>query len=174
MHNPSPLTEEIIDLLDDHGTIITPMPRSQLMESGSRNFRLASAFLRTQNGNFIMFRRAYTKKSFPGLFGTVGGCVETGEAYEAAFARKVYEEVGIDVHAYSWKLLGHTTPRQDNTIGHVAVYEVFCDPINTYNTDDFAEYRIFSFEELTDLCAQNKEVTHNTPILFKKFYQQKN
>jgi 8-oxo-dGTP pyrophosphatase MutT (NUDIX family) len=169
MHTVAP--EEIIDLLDDHGNIVAPMPRSQVMASGSRNFRLASAFLRTHDGNFIMFRRAYTKKAFPGVFGSVGGCVESGETYQAAFAREVYEEVGVDVHAYSWKLLGHTTPSQDDTIGHVAVYEVSCNPVDSYNTDDFAECRIFSFDELATLCAQNKEVTHNLPILFKKFYQ---
>jgi len=45
------------------------------------------------------------------------------------------------------------------------------DDNGTYNTDDFAACRLFSFDELAQLCAENKEVTHNMPIEFKKFYQ---
>jgi 8-oxo-dGTP pyrophosphatase MutT (NUDIX family) len=162
--------DEIIDQLDDSGAIIGPVSRTALLATGSKNYRLASALFRTREGDFIMFRRAYSKKVFPGLFGAVGGIAQTGETYEEAFAREVLEEVGLNVHDYPWKLIGYTTPQHDNTFGHVGLYEITCDSINAYNKDDFAEYRIFSFEELAALCAENKEVTHNMPIEFKKFY----
>lgn len=162
--------DEIIDELDDNGTVIRPVSRAELMATGSKNYRLASVLVRTRTGDFIMFRRAYDKKVFPGLFGAVGGCAQTGETFEQAFMREVEEEVGLDVTHYPWRLLGYTTPKDDNTFGHVALYEVICDSIRTYNSDDFAESRIFSFEELKQLCTQKEHVTHNMPILFKKFY----
>jgi isopentenyl-diphosphate delta-isomerase len=165
--------DEIIDQLDDNGTIIAPISRAQLLGSGSLNYRLASALLRTSDGHFIMFRRAYSKKVFPGLFGSVGGCVQTGETYESGFAREVLEEVGLDVYTCPWKFIGYTSPKQDNTFGHVGLYEVTCDPISSYNTDDFAECRLFTFDELKKLCIENREVTHNMPIIFKKFYENK-
>jgi isopentenyl-diphosphate delta-isomerase len=165
------LHDEIIDQVDDNGTVIGPVSRAALLATGSKNYRLAAALLRTQNGDFIMFRRAYSKKVFPGLFGAVGGCVQTGESYDEACAREVFEEVGLNMHEFPWKFVGFTSPKNDNTFGHVGLYEIMCDSIETYNTDDFAECRIFSFDELARLCAENKEVTHNMPILFKKFYQ---
>ncbi len=165
--------DEIIDQLDDAGAILGPVSRAQLLATGSKNYRLASALLRTPDGNFIMFRRAYHKKVFPGLFGAVGGCVQSGESYEQGFMREVLEEVGLDVRTCEWKFIGYTTPKDDNTYGHVGLYEVTCDSINSYNTDDFAECRIFTFDELQKWCHENKEVTHNMPIIFKKFYEGK-
>jgi 8-oxo-dGTP pyrophosphatase MutT (NUDIX family) len=165
--------DEIIDQLDDNGTIIGPVSRAALLATGSKNYRLASALLRTHDGNFIMFRRAYHKTLFPGLFGAVGGCVQSGETYQEGFAREVLEEIGINVHNYPWKLIGYTTPKDDNTFGHVGLYEITCDSISSYNENDFAECRIFSFDELAQLCAENRQVTHNMPILFKKFYLRK-
>lgn len=163
--------DELIDELDESGAIIGPVLRTKLLATGSKNYRLASALLRTSDGNFIMFRRAYSKKVFPGLFGAVGGCVQSEETYEEGFAREVLEEVGLDVRGCEWKFIGYTTPKEDNTFGHVGLYEVICEPMSTYNTDDFAECRIFTFDELQQLCHENKEVTHNMPIIFKKFYE---
>lgn len=162
--------DELIDELDDTGTVIGPVLRTQLLARGSKNYRLASALLRTPDGRFIMFRRSYSKKCFPGLFGAVGGCVQSGESYEEGFAREVLEEVGLDVRTCPWKLIGYTTPQEDNTFGYVGLYEVICEPISNYNTDDFAECCLFTFDELQKLCHENKEVTHNMPIIFKKFY----
>ena len=162
--------DEIIDELDDNGIVVGQVSRAKLLGADSRNYRLASALLRTPNGEFIMFRRSYSKKAFPGLFGAVGGCVQSGETYEMGFAREVLEEVGLDIYTCPWKFIGYTNPKQDNTYGHVALYEVTCSPISTYNTDDFSECRLFTFDELQQLCIANKEVTHNMPILFRKFY----
>ena len=142
-----------------------------MLPTGSKNHRLATPLIPTRQGDFIMFRRAYNKKVFPGLFGAVGGCALSGETYEEAFTREVSEEVRLNVHNYPWKFIGYTTPKHDNTFGHVGLYEIACDHISTYNTDDFAECRLFSFDELAQLCTENKEVTHNMPILFKKFYR---
>lgn len=163
--------DELIDELDDNGTVLGPVLRTQLLATESKNYRLASALIRTSDGNFIMFRRAYTKDAFPGLFGSVGGCVQAGESYEMGFAREVLEEIGLDIQQYPWKFIGFTTPKIDNTYGHVGLYEITCDTVPVYNPDDFAECRIFNFDELRTLCHENREVTHNMPILFKKFYE---
>jgi ADP-ribose pyrophosphatase YjhB (NUDIX family) len=163
-------TDEIVDLLDNAGLVIGPISRNQLMASDSRNFRLVSAIIRRTNGDFILFRRSYTKKAFPGCFASVGGCVQSGKTYNQAMARELYEEVGLYLYEYTWRLLGYTRSNTDDTIGHVAVYELYCDMDIAYNNDDFCEYRVFSLAQVLQLCAQNKEVTHNIPIYFAKFY----
>jgi 8-oxo-dGTP pyrophosphatase MutT (NUDIX family) len=164
------IPDEIIDLLDDQGNVIGPISRAELMASASRNFRLVSALLRRPDGNFILFRRSYTKKAFPGVFASVGGCVQSGETFQQAMARELYEEVGLHLHEYPWRLLGYTKPFEDDTIGYVALYEIQYDGIIQDNTDDFCESRIFSFSQVMQLCNQKHEVTHNVPIYFSKFY----
>lgn len=163
------LIEEMLDVLDDHGNILGVAPRSELIEGDFRNYRLVSAFIRSADNSFYMLRRAHTKKHFGGCFASVGGCVQAGESYDEALFREIEEEVFLKPTDYSWKLLGYTTPKNDDTFGHVAVYELVCMQELTYNSDDFCELRQVSLDELHTLCIQS-EVSHNLPIYVKKFY----
>lgn len=163
--------DEIIEILNDAGTVTHTDYRSRVMNNDFVNFKLVSAFTRDAEGNFIMFRRGYNKSRYAGKFGAIGGCVGVGESYQEALFREVQEEIGIDVSVHKWKLLGHLTPVLDNSIGHTAVYEIIIPGIINYNPDDFAEMRLISQQELERMCQENAEVTHNLPIYMKKFYQ---
>jgi ADP-ribose pyrophosphatase YjhB (NUDIX family) len=162
--------DEMIEVLDDNGTVLHTALRSQVMRPDFVNFKLVSAFIRDAHGNFIMFRRAYHKSRYGGKFGAVGGCVAAGESYYEALCREVQEEIGIDVTTHECKLLGYVNPKQDNTIGHVAVYEIVVSEIIDYEKDDFAEMRHFTLQELKALCNANTEVTHNLPIYVHRFF----
>jgi ADP-ribose pyrophosphatase YjhB (NUDIX family) len=128
-----------------------------------------------------MFRRAYHKSRYGGKFGAVGGCVKAGESYYEALCREVQEEIDIDVTMHECKLLGYVNPKDDNTIGHVAVYEIVAchtkpgrsmvsEETIIYEVDDFAEMKHFALQELKVLCEANTEVTHNLPIYVRRFY----
>ncbi len=162
--------DEIIEILNDAGDVTHTDYRSRVMHNGFVNFKLVSAFIRNHNGDFIMLRRAYHKSRYGGKFGTVGGCVGAEESYQEALFRELFEETGIDVATSQWKLLGHTTPTANNTIGHTAVYEIITSEPIQYTADDFAELRVCTLEGLTQLCDENTDVTHNLPIYMKKFY----
>jgi ADP-ribose pyrophosphatase YjhB (NUDIX family) len=164
------LYDEIIEVLDDRGEVLYTASRSAILKPGFRNFRLVSCFVRTKSGIFHMFRRAYHKASYGGKFGSVGGCVTAGESYEEALARELYEETSIVLATCSWKQLGYLTPSNDNTIGHVALYEVITEAVPVYSFDDFAELRAMDLDELKNLCITAQEVTHNLPIYVQKFY----
>lgn len=161
--------EEMLDILDDAGNCIGVAGRDQLIQNGFRNYKLVSAFVRSPEGFFYTFRRSYDKKCFGGCFASVGGCVQAGESYEEALFREIEEEIMLKKEEYTWRFLGNTTPLQDNTYGHVAVYELITSNKISYNTDDFCEMRILSLKDLQLLC-QTQEVSHNLPIYVQKFY----
>lgn len=162
--------DEMIEVLDDNGAVLHTALRSQVMRPDFVNFKLVSAFIRDAQGNFVMFRRAYHKSRYGGKFGTVGGCVAAGESYCEALCREVQEEIGVDVAKHTCKFLGYANPKDDNTIGHVAVYEIIVPEAIDYTPDDFAEMQRYTLQELQTLCVENTQVTHNLPIYVRKFY----
>lgn len=163
--------DEMIEVLDINGAVLHTALRSQVMRPNFVNFKLVSAFIRDAQGNFVMFRRAYHKSRYGGKFGAVGGCVKAGESYHEALCREVLEEIGIDVATHACKLLGYANPKDDNTIGHVAVYEIIVPETIEYAVDDFAEMKRYTVCELEALCDENTQVTHNLPIYVRKFYK---
>jgi len=162
--------DEVIEVLNDSGAVIRMALRSEVMCDDFVNFKLVSAFVRDAQGNFIMFRRAYHKSRYGGKFGTIGGCVKAGESYDEALCREVQEEICIDIGTRTCKLLGHLNPKDNNTIGHVAVYEIVVPETINYAMDDFAEMRLYTPQELQALCNENTQVTHNLPIYVRTFY----
>ena len=162
--------DELIDILNDDGEMVGTAFRNQIIQNNFKNYKLVSAIVRSPDGLFYILRRAVTKKAFGGCFASVGGCVQAGESYEQALQREIEEEIGLKSTDYTHTLLGYTTPKIDDTFGHVAVYELISMREFIYNPDDFCEMRLLSLQDLHVLCAQNDQVSHNLPIYMKKFY----
>jgi 8-oxo-dGTP diphosphatase len=71
-------------------------------------------------GRIFVARRAVTKKTFPGRFELPGGHVDLGETLEAALARELREELGIEVHI--GQVAGAFTYTSENTFKCEVVY----------------------------------------------------
>lgn len=61
-----------------------------------RFHRVVEAWLRTEDGNFILQKRSKKKKNYPGFWScTACGSVQEGEGPEEAMIREMEEEMGI-------------------------------------------------------------------------------
>ena len=164
-------TEEMLDLVDETGTVIETRPRAEVFALNLCNFRLVCAFLKNSNGVFSVLRRSHRKASYPGAFGMIGGCVSAGESFDQAFKRETMEAVNLNIEDVDFRLLGYSTPKQHGTRGYVATYEMTFDGKVSYNTDDFTELITVSADELAHMCSERSEkFTNNFPILFEQFY----
>jgi isopentenyldiphosphate isomerase len=161
--------DELLDLVDVNDVVIATMPRSQVFAQGLTNFRLVSAFVKNNDGKFCFFRRARNKKVYPGAFGLVGGCVQSGESYQEALIRELQEEIGVDVQQLPHRILGHIGSERDSMKGNGPVYEVTVNAELSYNTDDFCEQLWITPQQLYERIQQGEAATHNLPILLQRF-----
>lgn len=163
--------EEILDLVDEHDTVIGTMPRTDVFAQGRTNFRLVSVFLRDSQGHFLIPRRTNHKSDYPNCFACVGGCVQSGETYDQACARELFEETGLLLdQALSYRVLGILNPWHHGIKGYNKVYEItVLQESITLNSDDFSEIIRVTPEQLPQQLTI-QQVTHNFPILLKHFY----
>lgn len=125
--------DELLDVVDTNDTVTGTILRSQWKTLNDAYIRTVLAFIVDQQGRLAFFRRS-PEKSHPRAWALVGGCVQSGELYEAAFAREVLEEVNIDVSRHAVRYLGKVTPQEFQSAFFKGVYEI------TVNTEkiDFA------------------------------------
>lgn len=104
-------SEEILDLVDENDVVIGQIERGEAYRQGLTNFRVIDAFIRNSEGKLFIPRRQAHKKMFPLRLDTsVGGHVESGETYEAAFRRETKEEISIDISRVPYIKIGQMTP----------------------------------------------------------------
>lgn len=89
-------TEEWLDLVNEHDQVVGRVTRS---EAWANKFlvRVINAFVVNTAGQLWIPRRTAHKRMFPNCLDmSVGGHVEPGESYEAAFQRETFEELNLD------------------------------------------------------------------------------
>ncbi|MYS21944.1 Isopentenyldiphosphate isomerase [Streptomyces sp. DvalAA-14] len=92
----SPLSaDEIIDIVDEHDTVIGQSPRGAAYARGLRH-RCAFILARDAADRIFVHRRTARKLVFPSLYDMfVGGVVGAGESYDRAALREAEEELGV-------------------------------------------------------------------------------
>ncbi|MBC8500413.1 MAG: NUDIX domain-containing protein [Nanoarchaeota archaeon] len=83
--------------VDEKDNVIGVRPKEEFRNS---NFihRSSHLYLFNSKGEFLVQKRAFVKKSYPGLFdASVSGTVRDGETYEQTLEREMKEELGISV-----------------------------------------------------------------------------
>lgn len=167
------MIEEIIDLVDEQGTIIATLPRSEVFKKGLKNFRLVCIVIKNHEGKFYIPRRAPTKKEYPNALACFGGCVQSGESYDQACKRELLEEtVDLDFNKLHYRLLGFISPFTHPVNGYVAAYEVTVPNHHfSYNPDDFSEGSWMSLSEFYALLEQGDIATKNLKAIFELFYK---
>lgn len=138
------MQDEILDIVNEHDQVIGTINRADPASQGIAHLRIVLAFLIDRQGNVGLLKRT-AHKSDPLSWALVGGCVQSGEDYDAAIVREVAEEVNLGVTDYQMSLLGYYSPQQGwvNKYGvgyYKKVYLLHVDTTHIgYNQNDFCD-----------------------------------
>ncbi|WP_338699512.1 NUDIX domain-containing protein [Streptomyces sp. Q6] len=87
---------ERVDRVDDDDRFLAVVSRSEAIRHGWLH-RVATTVCRDPQGRTLVHRRPDDASRFPGHYNwMLGGAVEASESYEAAAARELKEELGVD------------------------------------------------------------------------------
>ena len=161
---------EFVDIVDDNDCVVETISRTELHKRGIRNFRVVSAFVKNKEGKLWMPKFTKEKKYAPEFWALVGGCVQSGESYDYAFARETKEEIGVDVSAIPVKKLGFFTPPKDDAHSFKMMYEIELDTIDWFDNGEFASATWMWPQEVLDLHARGENMLRDIPWMVKRFY----
>ena len=86
---------ELVDVVDDDDRVVATVTRAE-MRSGRLRHRCVFLVVRRPDGRVLVHQRSSVKDIWPSAWDVaVGGVVTAGEAWDAAAARELAEEVGI-------------------------------------------------------------------------------
>ncbi|MBZ9750401.1 NUDIX domain-containing protein [Deinococcus sp. HMF7604] len=129
---------EWLDLVNERDEVVGTVTRE---DAWARRLpvRVVNAFLINARGQLWIPRRTQTKRTFPGCLDmSVGGHVERGESYEAAFLRETQEELNLDLGAVPWREVAAFSPFETTLSTFMRVYEIQADLTPHFNPDDFS------------------------------------
>ena len=87
---------ELVDVVDDDDCVTATVTRAR-MRAERLQHRVVFILVRRSDGRVLVHRRSPLKDIWPSAFDiAVGGVVASGETWDAAAARELAEEVGID------------------------------------------------------------------------------
>lgn len=159
--------DELIDVVDEHDTIIGTVMRSQ-KDSVAGYYRSVLAFIVSPSGKLCFLRRT-ASKAYPLEWALVGGGVQSGESYDVAFAREIAEEASIDVSKHQTRFLGLVKPSEFPSKYFKAVYEIRIDTEHVnYTPTDFCE-SCWLLPNETNASTLDKSI-HDLFYLVNRFY----
>lgn len=139
------MQDEILDIVNEHDQVIGTINRADPASYQVGNLRIVLAFLVDPEGKIGLLKRTAHKTTDPLSWALVGGCVQSGEDYDAAILREVAEEVNLSPNDYQIRLTGYYPPSigwvNENGIGYYKkIYQIEVKNNDVrYNPDDFCE-----------------------------------
>lgn len=143
------MSDEMLDLVDSQDIVIGQKLRSEIYSEKLTGFRVVNAFIQNDHGKLWIPRRSPSKRVFPRcLDASMGGHVSSGESYQQAFERELFEELRIDASTANYRELGIMTPHQHNVSAFMRVFLLKSNLVPDYNKEDFVEFFWLSPEEV--------------------------
>lgn len=157
----------LIPIVDSNDKIIRYKDRKKITVNDI--YRVSALWLTNERGEFLLAKRASTKKHDPGKWGpAVAGTVEKGETYNINIRKETFEELGIKI-----------TPKKTLKIERVSKWHYF---VQWYaakidsktklkpNITEVAEIKWFSKKEFYLWYKKNPEIFLSNVITHvKKF-----
>jgi isopentenyl-diphosphate delta-isomerase type 1 len=157
-----PATEresELLEVVDETGRVLRLAPRSECHGNPSLVHRAVHVFVFDRAGRVFLQKRSLSKRIQPGKWDTsVGGHVDPGESYEAAAARELQEELGVELtklgslgqlehrHDYVWRTHIETE--------RVRTFELTCDGPFRLHPEEIDDGRFWTEAELRTAVGQ--------------------
>lgn len=88
---------ELLDVLDENGKITGQKEDKDRIHQKGLWHREVCVLIRNEKGEYLIQKRAATKKQAPNKWGMTAGHVKAGENFEEAMVREIKEELGIEV-----------------------------------------------------------------------------
>lgn len=163
------MPDEILDLVSQDDIIIGQLPRSEVYAQNLSNFRVVNAFVINSQGQLWIPRRTKTKRIFPLCLDTsMGGHVESGETYQQAFERELYEELNLDTKNIAYEMIGKLTPHEHKTSAFMQVYLIHLEDTPKYNSKDFCEYFWLTPQECLDKLSAGDTSKNDLPKIIRQ------
>ena len=130
-------------------------------------------WIKNHAGQFLMSRRAASRRSFPLMWETVGGSVTAGENSREGALREVFEEVGIDLSQSEGRLVfsqtrGVIDGKRFGDILDVWLFEYDKDAdLERATTDEVAETKWLFPDEIKKL-SDDGELVYSLNYFFEK------
>jgi 8-oxo-dGTP pyrophosphatase MutT (NUDIX family) len=166
-----PDDDELLDLVDDQDQVIGQAWRSIIVRERCSNVRVVNAFLERSDGRLWIPRRSPHKRLFPDCLDmSMGGYVSTGETYETAFARELWEELRLRLADLPWSLLGYFTAHTHGVSAFMRVYRIQSDSTPDYNVNDFIEAYWLTPSDVLERIRQGDCAKDDLPCLIACCY----
>lgn len=161
--------EEQLDLVSDDDQVIGTVSRKATDFNHTKNFRVINAFLLNPNREIWIPTRSGSKKLFPSHWdASIGGHVQSGEAYVEALAREAQEELFLDINDHAYEEVAYLFPHVHQTSAFMKVYVIHYEGLEVvYNREDIATGIWIAPEKALELMAQGQKAKGDLDILIK-------
>ena len=130
---------EMLDLVDETDRVTGQISRDDAWATQAR-IRVVNAFVVNARGQLWIPRRTADKKMFPNCLDMgVGGHVQSGESYLAAFRRETQEELNVNLDQIPWRKIAYFSPIETTLSAFMEVFEIQLERTPAFNPDDFSE-----------------------------------
>jgi isopentenyl-diphosphate delta-isomerase len=165
--------QEYLDIVDDLDRVIGVLPRTEVYSQGLSCYRVINVFVRNAAGLLWIPRRSQSKNLFPGgLDVGVGGHVKSGESYDEAFFREVYEELNVSPSSTEYRVLGNLSPKADRVSSFMRVYELHYSGEPPYEPKEFCEsWWLTPHEALLMVAHETVRPKDDLVPLLQRFYR---
>lgn len=146
---PGEPSDELFDLVDEDGQVVGSALRQQVHGNPSLLHPVIHCVVLNSRGELLLQLRALSKTVQPGKWDlSVGGHVASGEPVEAALAREMAEEIGVDAEAARPRFLYRYVWRNDFESELVSTFGCSWDGAVQRQEDEIDELRFFTRTEL--------------------------
>jgi isopentenyldiphosphate isomerase len=162
---------EMLDVVNDQDVVVGSVSRAKAWSDNPRWVRVINAFVLNARGELWIPRRSSHKALFPNCLDmSVGGHVQAGETYEAAFERETLEELNLNLSTLEWHELGYLNPETHGLSAWMKVFEIRTESVPDFNRNDFSQTYWLEPQALLERIGRGDPAKGDLVPLVHRFY----
>lgn len=131
------LFAELVDAVDENDQVIETVDRKKVYgDDFKQYYRVVNVIIEDSNGKiFVPIRNANRYFCPLSMDASASGHVQSGESYEEAALREIFEETGLNISLGNLTLVKYLTPRELCGRAFTKVYHVRADSIPKFSEE---------------------------------------